>query len=131
MHLLFYIESCLLFDDLLAVVEAALLAYAVSKIVLAAVGAFSHVGSVELPNAGAALISASLRCFSLRYCHFCNLLGTVLLYFLFLFFCIGIGCALTVLRFHFCKKPAQRLKAGVKFLRFTAAFSFVEVFTAL
>ena len=66
--------SELLLDDLLAVVEAALLANAVSKIVFAAVGALSHAGSIKLPNAGTALISASLRSFSLWYCHGCNLL---------------------------------------------------------
>ena len=87
----FYNRRKLLLYDLLTVVETALLANAICKIILTAVGAFSHAGSVELPNAGAALISASLRCFSLRYCHFCNLLETASLYFYYFSFDLESG----------------------------------------
>jgi len=67
----FYSKSALyLVENLLAVVETALLANAVSEIHLTAVGALCHCGSFKLPNAGASGVSASLRCFCLWYCHF-------------------------------------------------------------
>ena len=57
-------------ENLLAVVRAAVAANAVSKIELAALGALNNARSFKLPNAGTSLVSASLRGFSLRYCHF-------------------------------------------------------------
>ena len=58
-----------LVENLLAIVETALLANALSEIHLTAVGALCHCGSLKLPNAGASGVSASLRSFCLWYCH--------------------------------------------------------------
>jgi hypothetical protein len=59
-----------LVENLLAIVETALLANAVSEIHFSAVGALCHSGSLKLPHAGASGVSASLRSFCLWYCHF-------------------------------------------------------------
>jgi len=58
-------------DNLNTLVVAASLAYTVSKIVLAALGALNEVGrSLELPNARASLHLSGMRNLSLRNCHF-------------------------------------------------------------
>ena len=54
----------------LTLVVAALGANTVGEIVLAALGALCHSGSVQLPNVGASLVSASLGYLFLRNCHF-------------------------------------------------------------
>ena len=69
-HRFSYELALYLVENLLAIVETALLANAVSEIHLTAVGALSHCGSFKLPNARASGVSASLRCFCLWYCHF-------------------------------------------------------------
>lgn len=73
--LFFYVCELLAnLDDFLTLVMTAGFAYAVSKIVSAALGALSEARKGQLPCAGTSLISASLRHFSLRYCHLKTLL---------------------------------------------------------
>ena len=76
----FFLDSKLLglgclCNDLFTLVIATSLAYAVCEDGLAALRALYNVGgSFELPNAGTSLHLSRVRNFSLRYCHFRNLL---------------------------------------------------------
>ena len=57
-------------NDLNTLVETASLAYAISLVVLAALGALNKVGGgLKLPNARASLHLSRVRNFSLWYCH--------------------------------------------------------------
>lgn len=64
-HRLFF---CL--NDFLAVVIAASLANTVSKLESTALRALYETRKIQLPCAGASLVSTRFRYFSLRYCHF-------------------------------------------------------------
>lgn len=59
----------ILFDNFLAVVCSACLAYSVRKNELSTLGALCHSGQVEFPYARASLVSSRFRHFSLWYCH--------------------------------------------------------------
>ena len=69
--LLSELVSCLaLGNDLNTLVVTASLAYAISLVVLATLGALNKVGGgLELPYAGASLHLSRVRNFSLWYCH--------------------------------------------------------------
>ena len=73
----FFALRFFLCNDHFAVVSAAVRANTVGEVVLAAVRAFCHAGSIQLPDVRTALVSASLRNFFLRYCHLCYLLDSV------------------------------------------------------
>lgn len=59
----------ILFDNFLAVICSACLAYSVRKNELSTLGALCHSGQVEFPYARASLVSSRFRHFSLWYCH--------------------------------------------------------------
>ena len=61
-------------ENFLAVVITTSLANAVAQNKLSALRALCHAGKAELPVVRASLISASLRYFLLRYCHYLHLL---------------------------------------------------------
>ena len=68
------LRACLS-NNLYTLVVAASLAYTVSKINLAALGALYEIGgSLKLPNAGTSFHFSRVRNFSLWYCHCNNLL---------------------------------------------------------
>ncbi len=56
-------------ENFLAVIVTASLANAVISYILTALGALCHAGKNKLPIVRTSLVSASLRYFSLRYCH--------------------------------------------------------------
>ena len=125
--LFFY--ACELFanlDDFLTLVITAGFANAVCKVESAALGALSEVRKGQLPNVGTSLVSASLRYFSLRYCHLKNppfrialTCNYILFLFFFFFFCL-----------HFCKKFSEWRKSWINFIILTTAITLVQILAA-
>ena len=66
--------SRFLLDDFLALVVAAVAAYLMGELVLAALAAFDQSGGLQLPHRGATLVAPCLGNLSLGYCHFKHLL---------------------------------------------------------
>ena len=112
-------------NNLNTLVETALLANSVCKVVLAALRALYKVGgSLTLPNVRTSLHFSRMRSFSLWYCHCClppevSLLKTAFSYMLiFIFF------------FHLIEYFLKRKKSWINFLRAAATRAVVKVFAA-
>lgn len=99
------LQSVVCFNNFLAVVCSACLAYSVCKIIFTAFGAFCHAGKIKFPDAGTSFVSSCLRDFFLRYCHVDDLL-----YYFSVICCLAYHLSRSVLRIASLGSPSDFLQ---------------------